>query len=169
MIKLKIPDIGELRLDFNESKKFSMCKFSYKDKEREIDMCEDYLYIFVENMFGRVQNIPTVEEMEMWGKMGKWQEYFYYDSSDIELHSKEISLMKKSLFVSTESYGTFLYKHNEYVWLEINKGYNEECNLSPIDFYNNPANYRISFMEIPNKALNEWKSLLSGIQEEYRV
>lgn len=166
MIQLKIPDIGELELFFSKAQRFSLCQLKYKDKEYEIDMCEDYLYMLIENMLGRIQNLPIVEQQKLFGEMGKWQEYFYYSLSDNELHSTEISLMKKSIFISTEGYGTFLYKHNGNVWLEINRSYNEENGLSPIEFYSTPANYRILLAVISNKTLNEWENLLSEIKKD---
>lgn len=163
MVKLKISDIEEMRLIFSEFQRFAICKLSYKDKVYEMDMSEDYLYILIENMLGRIQSIPIVKQTELFGKMGKWQEYFYYDVSDIERHSIEIELMKKSIFVSTEKYGTFLYNYNGNVWLEVNRGYDEECGMSPIEFYDDSANYQLLLRKIPDNILYEWKKILSEV------
>lgn len=166
MIQLRIPDIGELKLFFNETQRFSACQLKYKDKEHELDMCEDYLYIFIENMLKRIQNIPIVQQQELLGEIGKWQEYFYYSFSDNELHSREISLMKKSIFVSTEDYGIFLYEHNGNTWLEINRSYNEKSGLSAMEYYSTPVNYRVLLAVIPDNTLNEWENLLNGVKKD---
>ena len=98
--------------------------------------------------------------------MGKWQEYYYYDVSYIEKYSVEVDLMEKSLFISTENHGTFLYRYNGKLLLEINRGYNEDCSMSPIEFYDNSTNYQLLLRKISDQVLYEWEKILSEVQEK---
>lgn len=119
-------------------------------------------------MLGRIEKLPTLRQIEMFGKLGKWQEYFYYDYLEIENHQEEIEEMEKARFVGTECYGIFLYRDDGKIWLEMNKGYTEEeeLELSPKNYYNSPQNYRILMVSVPDAVLNEWKRLLESIKEK---
>lgn len=167
MIQLQLPNSGELRLDFNSAQRFSECTFSFIEKTREITLYVDYLYIFVEAMLGRLQNMADISDPDLFGKAGKWQELYYFDFPEIEAHSKEIRFMQDSLFVSAEKYGSFLYRYNRTAWLEINNGYNECCGLSPAEFYSDPHNFRLLLTAIPEKTLNEWETALRKVKSEY--
>ena len=167
MLRLKISNTKELRLVFidEDISRFAMCRLEYVDKDNRTDICEDYLYIFVENILGRIKNIPTIGPKDIWGRVGKWQEYFYYDSQEIELYEEEIKIMKQSLLVSAECFGIFVYKFEERIWLEINRGYREECGLSPVDYYSEPLNYRVLLTEIEEVKMGRWQCLLDEVND----
>ena len=169
LVKLKISNDEEFKLYFSQLQRFATCRLSYKSKDYELDLSEDYLYIFVENMLGRLTYTPTIESTELFGKIGKWQEFFYYNDSDIMQHSAEINKMKKSTFVSAENYGMFLYKYNGKVWLEINRGYGEDSCMSPLDFYNDPANYQLLLRMVSENILCECKKILGDIQKKIKL
>lgn len=168
MLNLNIPNNGKFCLEFDDEdvKRFSLCKFLYKSRRDELNLCEDYLYVFIEDMLGRIKKIPTLEQPETFGKLGKWQEYFYYDASVIELHHTEIEQMKKAIFVSTECYGTFLYEFKGKIWLEIDKGYSEQYDMPPDSYYDSPNNYQIMIAQIPEITLYEWMEKLEELKEK---
>ena len=158
MVQLFISPQAELRLEFNENQmeRFSECKLLFiKDGVRET-LSEDYLYYFIDEMLGRLKNIPVLVDESMWGKIGQWQEYYYFEDDYNRKHEKEITMMESAIFISTENYGTFLYSFRNKVWLEINKGVTEWDEVSPMEYYADPVNYRVLFQEIPADTIKEW-------------
>jgi len=131
MIVLKIPDNGEFRLELEES---GIHKFSFKSNsagKSEITISEDYVYTFIDNILGRLNKIPILKQQQLFGRLGKWQEYYYYDVSFVKDCEDEIKQMENATFVSGECYGIFLYKSDDKIWMELNKGYDVKCVLSP--------------------------------------
>lgn len=167
IINFSIPNCGELRLEIENEivQRFSMCQFQYENKDCKIDIYRDFLYVFVENMLGRIKKIPTLKQPELFGKLGKWQEYFYYDYSTINLCVNEINQMKGAIFVSTENYGSFIYRFNDKIWLELNRGYVESSGMKPHEYYENHTNYQILMASIPSNTLCEWKEKLEHINK----
>lgn len=167
---LRIPNNGEFTLEFDDKvlHRFTMCKLLYQNGDFSINMSEDFLYVFIESMINCINKKVVVEQHELLGKMGKWQEYFYYDSIYLKSHSNEIELMKKATFISSEFYGTFLYQFKKKLWIELNRGYDEIYNISPSDYYSSPEKYRILLAEISQKTLNEWWENLEKIKEKYQ-
>jgi len=167
VLKFNVPNNGDfiLELEDNNIKRFSTCKFIYISGSSQENMYEDYLYVFIENMLGRIKKIPLLKKEGLLGKLGEWQEYFYYDDAYIEMHSDEIKQMENSIFVSMECYGIFLYKFEEEFWIELNKGYNEEYDMEPRVYYSNPANYRILMAPIPKEVLCNWEKELEKMKE----
>ena len=162
MVQLFISPQAELRLEFNENQmeRFSECKLLFiKDGVRET-LSEDYLYYFIDEMLGRLKNIPVLVDESMWGKIGQWQEYYYFEDDYNRKHEKEITMMESAIFISTENYGTFLYSFRNKVWLEINKGVTEWDEVSPMEYYADPVNYRVLFQEIPADTIKEWTEKL---------
>ena len=162
MVQLFISPQAELRLEFNENQmeRFSECKLLFiKDGVRET-LSEDYLYYFIDEMLGRLKNIPVLVDESMWGKIGQWQEYYYFEDDYNRKHEKEITMMESAIFISTENYGTFLYSFRNKVWLEINKGVTEWDEVSPMEYYADPVNYRVLFQEIPADTIKEWAEKL---------
>ena len=81
MVQLFISPQAELRLEFNENQmeRFSECKLLFiKDGVRET-LSEDFLYYFIDEMLGRLKNIPVLVDESMWGKIGQWQECYYFE------------------------------------------------------------------------------------------
>lgn len=158
MVQLFISPQAELHLEFNENQmeRFSECKLLFiKDGVRET-LSEDYLYYFIDEMLGRLKNIPVLVDESMWGKIGQWQEYYYFEDDYNRKHAKEITMMERAIFISTANYGTFLYSFRNKVWLEINKGVTEWDKVSPMEYYADPVNYRVLFQEIPADTIKEW-------------
>lgn len=170
MLFLDISDKKKLVLEFSDNNihRFSECKLLYKSEDFELNICEDFLYIFIEDMLGRIKEIPIITEIEMFGKIGRWQEYYYYDSLYVQKYSKEIELMENSIFVSAENYGSFLYKFNGRIYMELNRGYCESCTLNPYEYYNSPDNYNIFICQISYEMLHDWKEKLEKIEESIR-
>lgn len=167
MMHLYIPPEGELRLKFNADKveRFSSCELQYVKNGSLQTLYEDYLYFFVEEMLERIRNIPTLNGECGFGEVGKWQEYFYFDRVYNEKHYEEIAIMKKAIFVSMESYGAFLYKYNEKLWFELDRGFREPAILSPLEYYQRPDNYRVSLDAISTEVLETWKEQLEKIEK----
>lgn len=167
ILSLKIPNNGEFRLEFDgEPTRFSMCKFVYLDDESQIQIYEDFLYVFIENMLSRIRTIPVIKQKDLFGVLGKWQEYFYFDNGYVEKHLHEIEIMEKSIFISAECYGIFLYEYDDGVWIEFNKSYNEIEDIIPFDYYSDFSNYRILLATLSKRVLLDWKSELETIQEQ---
>lgn len=167
IVCLKIPNNGEFRLEFEGTpQRFSMCKFVYLNNESQIQIYEDFLYVFIENMLGRIKNIPVIKQKKILGILGKWQEYFYFDNEYVEKYSREIEIMEKSIFISAECYGIFLYEYDNGVWIEFNKSYNETEGIIPLDYYSDFSNYRILLAALSKNILFDWKSELEMIQEQ---
>ena len=168
ILSLKIPNNGEFRLEFDDNpKRFSMCKFVYLNGETQIQIYEDFLYVFVENMLGRIKNILMIKKKDLFGVLGKWQEYFYFDTRYVEEYSHEIEIMEKSIFISTECYGIFLYEYDNNMWIEFNKSYVETEGIIPFDYYSDFSNYRILLASLSKNILFDWKSELEAIQEQF--
>lgn len=167
MIRLFISLDKELGLEFNTTKieRFSECKLYFIKGEVIEILYEDYLYIFIDEMLGRLRNIPILNNRNMLGKIGKWQEYYYFESSYNEKHYKEIDIMKKAIFIGTESYGLFLYQCDGKIWLEIDKGFSELDKLNPLEYFSDPDNYRILLSYIPTEVIKEWKEQLEKIEK----
>lgn len=165
MLELNISNQIKIVLDFDEKEiqRFSMCKFYIVSGNLYNEMDEDFLYWFVECMLGRLNNIPNIKNTESLGKLGKWQEHYYYDDNYNKLHSEEITQSDNATFVATEQYGTFLYRCKETVWFEVDKVYDESCGMSPVEYYNDHNNYRIMLLSLPEDTLNEWKKQLTNI------
>ena len=154
----------KLKFDNRNINRFTMCKLMFVTNEQEKEIYEDYIYIFIENILGRICNIPSLKLDSLFGKIGKWQEYYYYDTAYVEKHSSEIEFMEGALFLSAEKYGIFLYEYKGDIWMELNKGFSEFSGFTPYDYYCNPNNYRVSLNKISEKRIWEWKSTL----EQYR-
>jgi len=171
MIVLEIPNKGEFRLALEENNihKFSLCRFSFKSNSasNEIIISEDYVYTFIDNILGRLNKIPHLNQQQLFGGLGKWQEYYYYDSGFVEDCADEIKQMENATFVSAECYGIFLYKSDDKVWMELDRGYDGKCVLSPYDYYANPSNYRVLLTEIPLTMLYEWQMKLEAVKIKY--
>ena len=157
MIQLVISPCVELQLEFdaNEIEHFSDCKLQFLQKGIVETLSEDYLYYFVDEMLGRLKNIPILEDDNMWGKIGQWQEYYCYEDDYNEKHAKEITMMESAIFISTANYGTFLYSFHNKIWLEINRGFFEGSEFSPMDYYSDPANYRVLLSGISADTLKD--------------
>lgn len=167
MIHLFISSYKEFRLEFNTTKteRFSECKLQFINEEVIENLCEDYLYVFIDEMLGRLRNIPILSNRNMLGKMGEWQEYYYFESDYNEQHYKEINIMKKAIFISTEGYGLFLYQCDGKIWLEIDKGFSELDKFNPLDYYSDPDNYRVLLSNIPAEVIKEWMEQLEAIEK----
>lgn len=171
MLYLDISNNRRFELEFEEDnlQKFSICKLWYKDNNLRISMYEDYIYFFIDNMLGRLNAIPSLEKYELLGALGKWQEYFYFDSSYIKKHRNEIKQMENAIFISTELYGVFLYSFGKSIWLELDKGYNKkQCHTTVIDYYNNSSNYCILMTMISQKNLDRWKKDLEQLKNKLK-
>lgn len=166
ILNFNIPNHGEFKLEFEDIKiqKFSMCNFWYENSEIKTQVYTDYIYIFIDNMLKRIRKVPILMQLDLFGKMGRWQEYFYYDSLCADF-SNEISEMKRATFVSAEKFGSFLYEFNGEIWLEINRGYSEEWGMDPIEYYENPTNYQILITSIPMSILCKWEKKLEDINK----
>ena len=68
MIRLLISSYMELGLEFDTTKieRFSECKFQFIKKEVIETLCEDYLYVFIDGMLGRLRNIPILSNRNMY-------------------------------------------------------------------------------------------------------
>lgn len=166
---LKISNSRKFRLEFdsNDIHRFSQCKFWYNDNEVEIELSEDYLYIFVEEILGRIDNIPSLKHPCLFGKVGAWQEYYYFDPEMANNHIEEIAQMESAMLVSTECFGTFLYEYRCAVWLEIDKGFDKIQDRNTREYYNNPDNYRVILTSVSKQILCEWKTQLTDIKKKY--
>ena len=167
MVRLVISPCVELQLEFNanEMERFSDCKLSFLQNGVVETLCEDYLYYFIDGMLGRLKNIPILEDENRWGKIGQWQEYYYFEDDYNRKHAKKITMMERAIFISTENYGTFLYSFQNKIWLEINRGFFEGSEFSPMDYYSDPANYRVLLSEISAGAIKDWTEKLEDIKE----
>jgi hypothetical protein len=166
---LNIPNNGEFKLEFENDNltKFSMCRLSYQNNNFSVNICEDYVYIFIEDMLGGIATLPLLTDCNLFGRLGQWQEYYYYNAAYVENHTQKIDLTKKAVFFSSECYGAFIYQLNDKIWIEFNKGYDESSKMSPHEFYRNPSHYRILLVELPRATLYEWKKTLEKIRTCY--
>lgn len=168
MIHLNISDNEGFILDYgDEIHKFYECTLTFKNKSEEICLTEDDLYYIVEGMLYRLQNIPLLEHEKEFGRIGKWQEYYLFSRPEINWHSEEVKHMEESLFKSGVNHGSFMYKYDGKVWLEFNKGYSEECGMSPLKYYSDPVNYRVLLTSISDEILAEWEKKLKEIKDIY--
>ncbi len=161
-IIFKISDNSSIQLHILEDEiyKFTECELLYMDNNRKICLSNDYLYVYVNNMLSRLQNIPILDGCSnCFGRLGRWQEY-YYDELLIGEFSDEIKLMEKATFISTENYGIFLYSFDNKIWLEMNRGYDENCSMDAIQFYSNSDNYRMLLVSLSKDILVEWERKL---------
>ena len=166
MLYLRISENEELNLKFNNSsiERFTECKLEYIKNGVKTNFSEDYLSIFVEDMLGRLENIHTINEKSMFGQMGKWQEYYYFDTAYNKRHSEEIKTMESSIFISAEYYGSFLYEYNGDIWFELDKGYSESEQCTPMQYYSDTSNYRVTLKCISNKETENWREQLKKIK-----
>ncbi len=166
MLNLYISPYEELRLDFDDNniERLVNCKFQYIKYGLIKTIYEDYLYVFVEEMLGRLNDLTILNDKTMFGKMGKWQEYYYFKSKYNERHMQEIKIMESAVFIGTENYGIFLYEYDEKTWLEINKGYSETDKKGPFEYYSSPDNYRVLLKCISTKELKKWREQLENLQ-----
>lgn len=167
-VDLNIDASTSLRLTILSEKieRFSPCRLELINDCFIVCLCEeDYLYVFVENIYKRLQNLHNIDEMpDLYGAIGKWQEYYYYDKQYVCNHQKQISYMKKTTFLSTELYGLFLYKYKGKVWMEIDKGYEEsEIFATPKKYYDSFKNYRVILELISNDRISEWMIKIGSI------
>lgn len=123
MIYLYISESTAFRLSFNinEIGRFSQCKLQLVRGNVVENLSEDYLYVLVEEILGRIRNIPNLENRNAIGNIGKWQEYYYFDSEYNNKHAVEIETMEKAIFFSAEKYGSFLYKYDNKTGLNLIK------------------------------------------------
>lgn len=100
MIYLYISESTAFRLSFNINKigRFSQCKLQLVRGNVVENLSEDYLYVLVEEILGRIRNIPNLENRNAIGNIGKWQEYYYFDSEYNNKHAVEIETMEKAIF-----------------------------------------------------------------------
>lgn len=167
ILSMKIPNNGELRLEFDGIlQRFSMCKFTYIHDMFQTQSYEDYLYVFIENMLGRLESLPKIKDKHLFGVLGKWQEYYYFNHSYLKKHLDEIEIMEKAVFISTESYGIFLYEFDNEVWIEINKAYNDHKDLTPMKYYSNSSNYRVLLAQLSKDVVNNWTIQLEQIKRQ---
>ena len=167
MVQFPISPHTELRLKFSEDQmeRFSDCKLIFmRDGVVEV-INDDYLYVFVDEMLGRLKDIPVLDDENMWGKIGRWQELYYFERSYNDRHSEKIRIMEKADFVSAMSYGLFLYQYRAQVWLEIDKTIAEPEKILPMDYYSDPANYRVLLSKISADTIRDWTEKLRNIKK----
>lgn len=165
MINLIIHENSKFELLFDDTNRFAPCRLIYIIDNSAINIYEDYLYVFVENMLGRINEIPILNQENLFGKLGRWQEYYFYNKKYVQKHSEEIGMMERAIFLSAEKYGIFLYKYKDKFWIEINKGFGKSCKQSPCKYYSNPINYRVYLSEISYERIQEWKKELERYRE----
>ena len=169
MITLKVPSVGELQLIADSGyKRFAECELKYIALNGEAThLYSDYLYIFVECMLKRINNICVIPEKPNHDdviSMGRWQEYCYFDSRFFHENEEYISLMEKSTFMSGDEYCLMLYSYKEITWLELNKCYKNNSML-PAKYYATPNNYQIFVAPISDETIKEWKHCLEPLHE----
>ncbi len=169
MMHLKLSENTELDLLFNEKERFSSCSLIYKEDGNTLSMYEDYLYYYVEFMLYRIKNIHTIESKDIFGKVGKWQQCYMYSKSYYKLHAQEFSLIEKTEFISTAGYGVFLYSFDGSYWMEIDKGYSDDCRLSPIEYFSDFLNYRMLLTPIPKERIDEWFKELIELENFVKI
>lgn len=154
---------SKIALKFNNMNRFSNCKLLYKNTEREDILCEDYLYIFVDEMLGAINSLSIITE-DMFGKVGQWQEYYLYEDDFNKRNQKRIEIMERVTLLSAAKYVLFIYKFNNEVWIEIDKVYSEFGKGDPYDYYSNFQNYRYLLVSLTNEDLQEWSDKLRFIK-----
>lgn len=166
MLVLEIPNNGNFILNFDEANvhRFAPCTFIYEKDSLQVKICEDDLYFIIESIFNRIQNIPELKSEKMLGKLGKWQEYHYYNSIYVKKNMDAIEQMEKAIFLSAEHFGSFMYKCKGSIWLELNRGFQLEKDKKCKAYYSNPMNYRLFLSEIPRSILAEWQNGLQKIK-----
>lgn len=167
-IDLNINADTSLRLTILSEKveRFSPCRLELINIHFRVSLCkEDYLYVFVENIYKRLQNLHSIDEIpDMQGVIGKWQEYYYYDKQFVCNHQKQIFCMENTTLLSTELYGLFLYKYKGKVWIEIDKGYEEsEIFITPKEYYDSFKNYRVVWELVSDDRISEWMTKIDDI------
>lgn len=168
MICLPLCDLSRIEIKTKGCRfeKFLECELYYKDdfgNEKKLD--EDYLYIFVENTLNRIKNIPSLDaHPEMFGQMGKWQEFYYYSQDFCDTHKTEIDMMNKALWISTEKYGLFLYSYNNELWFEMDHGYDSNFSCAK-KYYDRPENYRVALNKIKHENVEIWKKTIEEVQQ----
>ena len=173
MIRLVIPPDKEFRLKFDTTKieRFADCEMQLVKGEEVKTVCEDYLYIFIDEMLARLRHVPVLTDGGILGKVGEWQEYYVFTNKYIKRHKKKITLMENTILVSNGCHGLFLYQYDGKIWLEINKLFwysNNSKKYSPCWYYSTPDNYRVLFTDIPAERIEEWKKELEKIEEIIR-
>ncbi len=165
MISLYISEHNAFVLDFNTDNigRFSRCRLQLVRDSIAENIYEDYLYIFINEILGSLRNLPVLDNGNMFGKVGKWQEYFYFDREYNKKHSKEIKTMEEATLFSTEGYGAFLYKWDDKIWLEFNKSYYDHDLLCPLEYYANPKNYRVFLVCLSADQVLSWQRKLEDM------
>ena len=173
MIRLVISPDEEFRLKFDttEIERFTDCEMQLVKGEEVKTVCEDYLYIFIDEMLARLRHLPVLTDGRMLGKVGEWQEYYVFTNKYIKRHKKKITVMENTIFVSNGCHGVFLYQYDGKIWLEMDEGvdYSDKSEkYSAIRYYSTPDNYRVLFTNIPPERIEEWKKELEKIEEIIR-
>ena len=107
---------------------------------------------------------PVLNNRNMFGKMGKWQEYYYFELGYNKQHYKEINIMREAIFISAENYGLFFYQCDGKMWLEVDRGFPSGCKVDPLDYYSVSNNYRVLLSNISVEVIEEWKKQLEEIE-----
>ena len=170
MIRLVISPDKEFRLKFDTTKieRFVDCDMQFVHEQVVETIYEDYLYVFVEPMLKSLEDVPVLDDENMFGKIGAWQEHYYFKRKYKKHHEKEITIMEDTLFKSTPGYGIFLYQYDGKVWLEMNKGFSDSSKYTPFKYYSNPNNYRVFLIEISPERIEQRKKELEKIEEIIR-
>lgn len=169
-ICLPISRKDEIKLIIKDNvvKRFSKCTLLYILDGKIVERYEDYVYIFVEEILGRIYNIPVLINGGMLGKLGQWQEYYYFEDSYNEQHLQERVAMNSAVVCTTEKYSLFLYQYKNQLWLELNRGYHENSKLSPMEYYSKFQNYRACFTMVTKAQIEEWENKLKKLEKEIK-
>lgn len=166
MISLYISEHTAFALDFNAEniERFSQCRLQFVRDGVVENIGEDYLYFFINEILSALKNISVLGNSDMFGKMGKWQEYYYFGREYNKNYSKEIKAMEEAALFSTEGYGAFLYKWDDKIWLEFNKSYPDSALSSPLEYYASSINYRVLLSCISAETLKNWQRKLEDVK-----
>lgn len=164
--ELKLLSGKKIILDYldEDIHRFSWCKIQYFDGKIQETLYEDFLYVFVIGMLGSLRNINEIFSSELFGQIGKWQEYYYYSKEEIAENKEFIHQMYSSGFLSMEHYEIHLYRYRDKNWLEFNRVYRCNEKITPIEFYFSPENYRIFFEELTDEVIVEWIKILEKLE-----
>lgn len=168
MIILPLSGSGQIHIKTENRPlaRFLDCEWCYIDNfGNETELTKDYLYLFVERTLKQIDAMPSLDDIpELFGKIGQWQEFYYYPHDFNNAHAPEISRMQKALWLSTEEYGLFLYCFHNEVWAEIDRGYRP--GLGDVKkYYHDPENYRVLLGRVNRDDIKEWKDILNEVQK----